>query len=225
MSKGRTLTFVFIGIVTALPLFGVVYGLLIPQDFERAQEVARDYLLPFGVWAPLAFVALQALQVVLTPINHYVVGMAGGFLYGPYLGAFLNWVGRVIGHLIAFALARLAREKIALRFVKPETMARYDRLISNKSGLLFLAYFLPVFPDDELSYIAGLSKMPFKRFFLANFFGQIGGSLGLAYLGAGINTRDPLFWIIFAVTLVCFAAFFFLWRENKKAGVESSLLK
>ena len=34
--------------------------------------------------------------------------------------------------------------------------------------------------------------MKFRMFFLANFFGHIGGSLGLAYLGSGINTKDPL---------------------------------
>ena len=71
-----------------------------------------------------------------------------------------------------------------------------------------LPYFLPLFPDDELSYLAGFSSIKSKVFIPLMALGHIGGSLGLAYIGSGLSYRDPLFIIWSMVTLV--AGFLFL---------------
>jgi uncharacterized membrane protein YdjX (TVP38/TMEM64 family) len=216
MKRFASPSFIFWLIVTVLPIVGIVISLLDPQSFSQAQEIWRDRIIAFGIFAPLAFIFVQALQVVVTPISHYSVGVVGGFLYGPYLGALYNWIGRMIGHIIAFFIARFLGRKIAEKFVKPETLEKYDKYISNKSFILFILYFLPLFPDDELSYLAGLSKMNFRLFFIANFFGHIGGSLGLAYLGSGINTKDTLFLVLTIITLVGFPLLYWLLKKNKK---------
>ena len=67
---------------------------------------------------------------------------------------------------------------------------------------MFLAYFLPLFPDDELSYLAGISAMKPKIFLPIMAIGHIGGSLALAYAGNGIQSvKEPLFIILSLVTL------------------------
>ena len=216
MKKFTNPSFIFWLLVTIIPIIGIIFSLTDPQSFTQAQDVWRDRITAFGILAPLAFILIQALQVIITPISHYSIGVIGGFLYGPYLGGLFNWIGRMIGHVIAFFIARSLGRKVAEKFVKQETLDKYDRYISNKSLILFILYFLPLFPDDELSYLAGLSKMKFRMFFLANFFGHVGGSLGLAYLGSGINTKDPLFWILSAVTLVGFPALYWLLKKKKE---------
>ncbi len=68
---------------------------------------------------------------------------------------------------------------------------------------MFLAYFLPIFPDDELSYLAGLSTMRPKVFLPLMAIGHISGSLSLAYIGNGIQSfKEPLFIILSLVTLI-----------------------
>ncbi len=203
-------------IITVIPIIGIIISLTDPQTFSATQNVWRARIELFGVFAPLVFILIQALQVIVTPISHYSIGMLGGFLFGPYLGGLYNWIGRIIGHLIAFCIARSFGRKIAERFVSEETLAKYDKYVSDRSLVLFLMYFLPVFPDDELSYLAGLSKMDTKKFIAANLLGHVGGSLGLAYLGAGINTKDPLFWLLFIATFVIF--FVFWWLTRKKGS-------
>lgn len=216
MKRVASTSFVFWLIVTILPIAGIIFSISDPQSFSAAQEVWRDRIASFGIFAPFAFIAIQALQVVVTPISHYSIGVIGGFLYGPYVGALFNWVGRMIGHIAAFFIARLLGRRIAERFVNTETLQKYDKHVSDKSLVLFLFYFLPLFPDDEMSYLAGLSKMKFGMFFLANFFGHIGGSLGLAYLGSGLNANDPLFWILTAVTLIGFPLLWWLLRRKNR---------
>lgn len=214
MEKFKKGTFIFWLIVTIIPIVGLIFSLTDSVSFYQTQEQFRDKIATFGLLAPLAFIFFQALQVVITPISHYSVGIVGGFLYGPYLGALFNWIGRIIGHIIAFFIARLLGRKIAEKFVSEKTLGKYDKYVSDKSPILFLIYFLPIFPDDEISYLAGLSKMKFRMFFLANIFGHVGGSLGLAYIGSGINTKDPLFWILTVVTFTGFPLLWWLMRKR-----------
>ena len=207
-------TLIFWLVVTILPIVGVVIGLADPDKFAATQDAWQTRILVFGIAAPIAFILLQAAQVVVAPINHYVVGVIGGFLYGPFLGAFLNWLGRVIGHVLAFSIARYFGRSLIEKYVSKKTIEVYDKHVSDKSYILFLMYFLPIFPDDELSYLAGFSKMKFKPFLLANIFGHVGGSLALAYVGSGIDTRDTLFWIIFVATFIVFWLLFFAIRKS-----------
>lgn len=218
---GKHITYTFWVAVTIIPIAGIIWGLLDAQSFAETQSAWREFASAYGLFAPLVFVIIQALQVVITPVNHYSIGVAGGFLFGPYLGALLNWVGRMIGHVTAYTLASRYGRTLAERYIHPNTLARYDAIVKNQSLGLFVMYFLPFFPDDEMSYIAGLSRMRFRMFLLANAFGHVGGSLGLAYIGAGIDTRDPLFWILFIVTLLGFPLLWYLLRRNKQTTTTS----
>jgi uncharacterized membrane protein YdjX (TVP38/TMEM64 family) len=217
--KNKT-TLVFWAIVTIIPILGILFSLTDPQSFSETQEFWSERIVTYGFIAPIAFILLQAFQVVVTPISHYSIGVLGGFLYGPFLGAFYNWLGKMIGHTTAFFIARIFGRKLAERFVSEKTLSLYDKHVSDKSLILFLIYFLPVFPDDEISYLAGLSKMRFSVFFITNIFGHIGGSLGLAYVGSGIDSNDTTFWVLTLFTLFGFLLFWFLVRKARRQEVK-----
>jgi uncharacterized membrane protein YdjX (TVP38/TMEM64 family) len=221
MLSKKTITLLFWAALTAIPVAGFVWGMLDPKDFEAAKVVWQARAAEWGAWAPIVFVLTQILQVVITPISHYTVGLVGGFLFGTWYGTLLNWIGRIIGHTVAFWLARRFGRPLIKRFVSDETIKKFDAIVSGKDGglkqaaALFLIYFLPLFPDDEISYIAGLSAMRFRNFFIANVLGQMGGALSLAYLGSGASTKDPLFWIMTILTLAGFPIIWWLLAKKK----------
>jgi uncharacterized membrane protein YdjX (TVP38/TMEM64 family) len=209
-------------ILTTIPIIGLIIGIINPQLFFSTQEATRDWLLTFGILAPIIFVFLQIIQVIFPPISHYTVGIIGGFIYGPLIGGVLNWIGRIVGHTIAFFISKkFGRNKVE-RFLSKEDLQKLDKLLAgNKDSspqtmILFFIYFLPLFPDDEVSYVAGVSKMKYKMFFWANFFGHLGGAFSLAYIGSGIDTKDPIFWILFISTMLGFPA---LWYYFKRKSV------
>ncbi|MBL7190315.1 TVP38/TMEM64 family protein [bacterium] len=211
-------------IITVIPILGIIFGLFEPIKFFEVQTEWRDKISSFGLLAPLIFIALQAFQVIIAPISHYTIGVLGGFIFGPWIGGLLNYIGRCIGHCIAFEISQRFGRPLLKRLVKESTIKRYEYLVSGgsktpyQSIILFLIYFLPLFPDDEISYLVGLSKMPRKPFWLANIFGHVGGSLSLAYIGSGINTRDFIFWVLFIATFLAFPA---LWLSfNLRARSE-----
>lgn len=221
----RTFSLLFFYALTALAIGGFVWSLIAPKDFAETQQWFQSAAAPLGALAPVAFVLLQATQVVITPISHYAIGMLGGFLYGPYIGGFLNYVGRVIGHVIAFYISKRLGRPWVERHIDREMIEKFDRFLAGKpldgfntqSMILFLIYFLPLFPDDEISYIVGLSRMKYWTFIVCNLLGHLGGAFSLAYLGSGqVSSDDPIFWILLVSTLVGAIGMLILARRPKR---------
>ncbi|MBT7902877.1 TVP38/TMEM64 family protein [Candidatus Woesearchaeota archaeon] len=204
--------------LTILPIILIVLGYIFPSSFFSSQESIRSFVLSFGYLAPVVFIVLQILQVIITPFSHYAVSIAGGFIFGTWAGFIYNWIGRVIGTIIAFYLGKKYGRKILEKIVKTKTIKKYDFYFEKCKSLLFLAYFLPLFPDDELSYLAGMSKLNAKLFIPLIMLGHVSGSLALAYLGNGIKSvKEPLFIILSVLTLAAGLAFvYFMRKTNKK---------
>ena len=204
-------------LLTVIPIILLVLGYVYPSSFFSNQEQIRNFIKPYGILAPIMFIILQILQVVITPISHYAVGLAGGFIFGTWYGFILNYTGRVIGTLIAFYLGRKFGRKIIKHVVKPETLNKYDKLFERGKLILFLMYFLPLFPDDELSYLAGFSSMRARVFIPIMLLGHIGGSLGLAFLGSGLSYRNPFFIIFSIITLIAGVLFVIFYKKHKNS--------
>lgn len=189
--------------LTFIPVLLIILGYLFPLKFFENQEIVREFILQFGTFAPIIFILLQIIQVVITPFSHYAVSIAGGFIFGTWAGFLYNWTGRILGTAIAFYLGRYFGKKIIKKAVKPETIKKYNFYFEKGKILLFLAYFLPMFPDDELSYLAGISSINPKVFLPLIIIGHLSGSLALAYLGNGIQSvTDPLFILLSAINLI-----------------------
>ena len=201
-------------LLTIIPIILLILGYIYPSSFFSNQERIRDFVESYGIFAPIVFVIIQILEVVLTPISHYVVGLAGGFIFGTWYGFILNYIGRVIGTLIAFYLGRRFGRRIIKRLVKQENVEKYDKLFEKGKLILFLMYFLPIFPDDELSYLAGFSSMKARVFIPIILLGHIGGSLGLAFLGSGLSYSNPFFIIFSLVTLIAGVLFMIFYKRH-----------
>ena len=204
-------------LITAIPILLIILGYIFPSTFFGSQEAIRSFVIQFGIFAPLVFILIQILQVIITPFSHYAVSIAGGFIFGTWQGFIYNWIGRVIGTTIAFYLGRILGRKIIKHVVKKRTIRKYDHYFEKGKILLFLAYFLPLFPDDEISYLAGISAIRPKVFLPLIAIGHVSGSLALAYLGNGIQSvKEPMFIILSLITLVGGIWFVWYFRKIKK---------
>lgn len=213
--------------LTIIPIIFLILGYIFPSVFFSNQESIRTFVDSFGIFAPIAFILLQITQVILTPISHYTVSIAGGFIFGTWQGFIYNWIGRVIGTIIAFYIARKFGRKIIKHVVKPETMKKYDHYFNKGKLLLFLAYFLPLFPDDEISYLAGVSSLNSKFFIPVVIIGHLSGSLALSYIGNGIKSiKEPMFIFLSLITLIAGILFVLYYRKIiKKVNEEKFLVK
>jgi len=113
--------FIRIGILIALA--GII------AVAAQYQEVMDAETLPatmdgFGIWAPVAFIALFALATVAF-LPGMVFALAGGVIFGPVLGSLYGLTGATIGAVLAFMAARY----VASGRVREKTGPRLDRII------------------------------------------------------------------------------------------------
>lgn len=168
----------------------------------------RQKLLAFiGSLGPagfIGFILLQMMQVVAAPIPGEVTGFIGGYLYGPALGIFLSTVGLTLGSLVSFSLSRTFGRPFVEKFVKRETMEKYDYLLHHKGAfLVFLLFLIPGTPKDLLCYILGLGHLSTKEFFVISTVGRFGGTVLLTLGGNFIHHHQYYrFFILLGIAII-----------------------
>jgi uncharacterized membrane protein YdjX (TVP38/TMEM64 family) len=159
--------------------FAKVYHLY--QDQEAFKKVISSY----GAYAPLAYILLQVLQVVIAPIPGGAIEFLGGVLFGVKAGCAYSMIGLVLGSWLAFGLARIFEKVAVEKFVSEETRRKFDYLVEHEGVILsFILFLLPGFPKDALCYILGLTPMHLGIFLVISTLGRIPGTLMATLQGA-----------------------------------------
>lgn len=172
--------------------------------------IVKGFILGFGNFAPVVFVLLQALQVVLAPIPGGIIGVVGGLAFGGFLGSILGIIGITLGSIIAFFIARKFGRPAVAYFVDKKNLAKFDDFfVKNGAFTLFMIYILPFFPDDLFCYFAGLSKMDFKKFLIVTIVGRGINAIYLAYFGSELGFMMWHLWIFFVIMAISAIAFLF----------------
>jgi uncharacterized membrane protein YdjX (TVP38/TMEM64 family) len=176
--------------------------------------------------APFTFIALQALQVIISPIPGEATGFIAGFLFGKWIGFFYSTVGLTLGSAVAFFLSRQFRRLVRLWLIRSRLYGRFEHLVEHQG--LFMVYVLflfPGFPKDFLCYLLGFSRMPWLAFIAIVILGRMPGTLVLAMQGANIYDKDieGFISILFLTLLVLLPSLYY--RERIYQWMEVHSLK
>ncbi|MDR0417300.1 MAG: TVP38/TMEM64 family protein [Propionibacteriaceae bacterium] len=188
--RGRPVVRRLMSVLSAAGL--VATGCLCVWGYRRgvftSPDALADILAQAGFWAPLLFVLFQIVQVVIPIIPGALSMVAGVLVFGPVLGFAYNFVGIVIGSVLNFALARRYGRPFVQAMMSPRAYQKYFSWLDRDSAFdkwFAIAIFSPVAPDDYLCFIAGLTKMPLRRFLAIILLGKpvsiAAYSLGLAF--------------------------------------------
>jgi len=203
---------VFIAVIVLITVYSA-------QFFANVDNV-KNLIGKAGIFAPLTFMLVQIIQVIVAPISHYAIQIAGGAIFGVWLGGLLNYVGSVTGSIFVFFLSRKYGKPLVNKIVSKRIMNKFETVVQKMGPFsLFLIYFLPLFPDDEISYLVGLSKMKFKDYLTANLLGRTIGMFGMALVGATI-ARPTKIGVIIILFLILLAAVLFFFREKLTRWIE-----
>jgi len=156
-----------------------------PTIFTHQPEI-HHFIQSFGVFSPLVFVIFQAVQIVIAPIPGNVTTIAGGWLFGHW-GLLWTLIGATLGFWVVILISRRFGRPLIEKIFKAEQVKKFD-FIAEKDGALalFLIFLLPGFPDDLLSYLAGLTKIKTRNLLLISLAGRLPGYLLLNLIGAGV---------------------------------------
>jgi len=211
-------------IAVLIPAIIFVYGFFVPESIF-GKEAIQGFILKFGVFSVLGLILIQILQVLIPPLDHNATQFIGGLLFGPYLGFIYNFIGRTLGSVLAFSIGKKYGRAFLERVAPSEDIKKYDNIWNKNSLFVFLAYWLPFFPDDTISYLAGISKTRLKKFFLVLLIGQPVGVLGTTLMGTLGETawfKNPVFWIVGFTTLFIGVVIFGFERFRKRTSTEGN---
>jgi uncharacterized membrane protein YdjX (TVP38/TMEM64 family) len=186
------------------------------KDFFTDPKAIREFLLGFGLLAPLVYIFLQFMQVILSAIPGQVLSIAGGYLFGFTLGTAYNLIGTMAGSLVVFALAKKFGRKFVESFVPKKDMHHLDRFFKRQGVMpLIIARVIPFFPNDAVSFFLGITKISYWRYTWTTFLGFLPQFLLLNFLGiellSGIN-----FLTISLVIFLSLFGIFYIFRHKLK---------
>ena len=129
-------------------------------------ESLQKFLQNYGIWAPIIFMLLQILQIVVPVIPGGITTAFGVVMFGPFWGFIYNYISVCIGSIIVFLISRFFGKEVVLSIFGEKNFKKYDKWLNNEKYNKFFAWaiFLPFAPDDFLCYFSGLTDMEFKTF-------------------------------------------------------------
>lgn len=207
---------VVIALLVALGISAL--SLILMEVFDGATKM-RLWIQNAGPWAPLVYVGLKASTYVVAPLSGTPVKLAGGALFGFWEGAMLGLTGDMIGASLNFWIARLFRNKGIAKFAGKKALKQIDDLTEHVGGwraLLAARLFLSSL-YDFISYAAGISKLPFKQFFIVSLLAGIPSTLTAAWMGDAAVTNKPFLYGMFVFSAVTLVAVLLLQRSTADA--------
>ena len=162
-----------------------------PQFRSQFQQLIAD----LHIWGVLAMLLLQVLQVVLAFIPGEPVEVLAGVLYGTFGGFLLCQAGVLIGQFLVFSMVRRYGSPVVELFFDRKSIRRFDFLHNARKleTITFLLFFIPGTPKDILTYVAGLTPIPLKRFLLISVVARIPSVLSSTLAGATLG--DGKLWV------------------------------
>jgi uncharacterized membrane protein YdjX (TVP38/TMEM64 family) len=162
----------------------------------------RDWLCSlvksWGIVAALLYVVVYGLLVALSVPGAAVLTIAGGFLFGTWLGALCAVIGATLGATMIFLAARAGLGGLAQRagrFIgKFEAGFRADAF-----SYLLVLRLVPIFPFWLVNLVPALVGVRLPTYVLATFLGIIPGTFVYASLGKGLGdvVEEPDLTILF----------------------------
>ena len=210
------------GIVLAAVILLVLYIMQVTGAMEYIDSVEelRTIIESAGSWwAPVLFILLQILQVCLLPIPGILTVGAGVLVFEPWLACLYSYIGILIGSMISFWIGRVLGYRVAAWIAGKDTLDRWLQKIKGRDRMLLTAMFiLPLFPDDVLCIVSGLTTMTWRYFIIMQLIARAISVISTVFsLNGDIIPYDQLWGIIvwISIGIAIIALFVLIWKKGE----------
>ena len=146
-----------------------------------------------GMFAPVVFMLLMTIAVVISPIPSIPLDVAAGAAFGTLLGTTYGVIGAEIGAILSFLIGRALGREVISRLLRVDVVFCETCSDRHLMVAVFIARLLPIFSFDLISYGAGLTNMSLKAFAIVTLFGMIPPTLILTHFGSSVvSVQWPL---------------------------------
>ena len=212
-TRGKIMrTVLFLLILTVICVLGY-FILRWTGLWEKVNSIdkIRDIVARGGAFSFIIFIIFQILQTTVLQIPAMFVTIAGAVIFGRWQAFIMSYVAVMIGSVIMFWIGRKAGRPFLYWLVGKDTGEMWIERMSNGKYLFFLMMLFPMFPDDILCVVAGLTNMSFPFFFWTNMLARGVGILCTVYFGSGaIIPYHGWGLVVWAILIVLMIVLFYL---------------
>ena len=173
-------------VAAAVFMLGGVHNYLNFAQLAEHHALLRDLVTRHGVFAAAGFMLGYAGLTALSCPGAMLMTLAGGFLFGSWLGALYALIGATLGASVVFLAARAGLAGLAER-AGPRVQRLQDGFREDALSYLLCLRLMPIFPFWLVNLVAGASGMSLAIYVVATFFGMIPGALVYAGIGNGVG--------------------------------------
>jgi uncharacterized membrane protein YdjX (TVP38/TMEM64 family) len=205
-------------IVVSILLFFIFLSFVFKDDiielihnFDRVKE----YVLGFGIFAPIAMIFLIVLQIVLAPIPGAPFVGAAGYIFGFLPGLVYSIIGMLIGGFLAFKIGDIYGKPFLRKVLSKENFDRFENYPNEKKLLfLFIIFILPISPSDIVVFLAGASGLRLVSFLVVLILGRLPSILISVGIGAGIASYNTTLVVLLIGMVTLIFIVFYFWRDK-----------
>ncbi|WP_431302408.1 TVP38/TMEM64 family protein [Sediminicoccus sp. BL-A-41-H5] len=162
--------------------------LLSLEALARHREALSALVAQHAVLAAGGYVLTYAAAVALSVPGAVILTLAGGFLFGAWLGTLLTVLGATIGATLVFLFARTIFGENALdRFGAPAQRLA-EGIRRNAASYLLVLRLVPLFPFFLVNLVPAFVGVRLPIYVLTTFFGIMPGTFVFSLTGAGLGS-------------------------------------
>ena len=226
-SKFFYILFIIISISTIIYMILNNIGIL---DTLSSVTGLKNYILSTKEKGVLVYILIQCLQVIFLPIPAAIICVVGAMIYGPLLSGLYCTIGILVGSYISFWIGRTFGYRIVSWIVGTENTEKYSDIILKRGGFfLCIAFLLPMFPDDILCFIAGITKMKFITFFWITLITRPIGVICMSYFSSGniipFSGWGIYAWGIILIIAILLSIFIYKYQDKMQTFILNKIIK
>jgi uncharacterized membrane protein YdjX (TVP38/TMEM64 family) len=180
-------------LLLTLVLFGAAYGLMAIALKQIGLDNIHLWIQQTGVFAPVVFVLLNIVSLVIAPLSGSSLFVLGGVLFGQELAFWLSWPASIAGCSLNFWISRHWGRGIAVRLIGNQDLDQLDTVMGRLKDHHSIFYMIALMPlsQDIVSYAVGLTKVKYSSFAIALVISS--AAIVAVYIYVGTNVME---WIL-----------------------------
>ena len=184
-SVGRVLPLVLLAAGLAAFFALGLYQYVSLDALKTHRETLQSWVQNYGVMTAGIFIFVYALAVAFLVPGAIFLTIAGGFMFGPYLGTVYVVIGATVGAVGAFLAAKYALGDVLRAKAGPAMKAMEFGFRENEISYLLILRLVPLFPFWLVNLVPAFLGVSLRSYTIGTLLGIIPGVFVYALVGDG----------------------------------------
>ncbi len=158
------------------------------EVLNSIKELLDNFLLDAGIFAPLLACLFIVLEAIIPILPLFVFVSINFIAFGTILGFIISWLLTILGSALVFSLVRKGFQKW---FIKKsgdkKNRTSFNKYVNELSlAKLTMIIAMPFTPSFLVNISAGITKISFKKYFVALCIGKIFNTFFWGFIGSNL---------------------------------------